>query len=141
MMKMKRYIYMIIAGLLVLGGCKGEQQEQVLGPEETVEAFCRAVAAKDMDRAMELCDTVAMKGYIDGWTRAWEELEQKDSSALRIASGMLTEAAFTVVKTEKAGDDRMVTYTLETGGKSKTRRAIVRKEEGEWRVAEMTDVQ
>lgn len=140
-MKMKRAIYIMIAVLPVLSGCRGERQEQVLGPEDTVEAFCRAMAAGDMDRAMELCDTVAMKGYLEGWTRTWNELAQEDSSALRIASGMLAEGEFTVVKTEKAGDDRMVTYTLETGGKSNTRRAIVRKEEGEWRVADMTDVQ
>lgn len=140
-MEMKRHVYMIIAMLLVMSGCRGEQQEQVLGPEETVEAFCRAVASGDMDTAMEMCDTVAMKGYLDGWTRTCNELAQKDSSALRIASGMLSEATFTIVNTEKAGDDRVVTYTLETGGRSKTRCAIVRKEEGAWRVAGMTDVQ
>lgn len=136
---MKRYPYIIIAALLLLNGCKNGQQEPALGPEETAEAFCRAVASGDMATAGMLCDTVAMKAYLDNWSATWKELEQQDSSALRIASGILSESSFAVVKTEKNGERRSVTFTLESEGKTKTRQAVLKKEEGVWRVEEMTD--
>jgi hypothetical protein len=82
-----------------------------------------------------------MKGYLETWTETWSELTRKDSSALRIAAGILSESTFTVTNVVKDGDRRIITYTLETGDKSKERSAVVRKEEGEWRVESMTDVQ
>ena len=88
-----------------------------------------------------LCDTVSMKEYLDVWTATWSELAHKDSSALRIASGILSQSAFTLVKVEKEGDRRTITFTLETEGHRKNRKAAVKKEEGEWRVESMTDVQ
>lgn len=124
----------------IMSGCGGSGEETVLGPEETVEAFCRAVAAGDMSRARELCDTSAMKSYLDAWNDTWEELYRKDSSALRIASGILSEAVVTVTDVEKAGDVRTVRYTLEADGRTKVRQAALRKEEGEWRVESLTDV-
>ena len=127
-------------GLLV--GCgRGQEAEKVMGPEQTLEAFCRAVAAGDMGTAEGLCDAEAMKEYLDGWKSTWQDLEKKDSSALKIAAGMLSEVEFSVVKVEKKGDVRFITYTLASGEKSKTRQAVVSKEEGEWRVKGMTDVQ
>ncbi len=132
---------MIIAALPVLAGCKGEQQETVLGPEETAEAFCRAVASGDMETAGMLADTVAMKPYLNSWKATWEEMEQQDSSAMKIAAGILSESSFTVVRTEKEGDRRAVTYRLEAEGRIKTRKAVLKKEEGEWRVEEVTDAQ
>lgn len=143
---MKRGCEFIFLKILILAvllsGCKDVKQgEQVLGPEAVVEAFCRAVAAGDMEQAGELCDTVSMKGYLDAWTETWAELAVKDSSALRIAAGILSESAFTVADVVKDGDRRIINYTLETGGKTKNRSAVVRKEEGEWRVESMTDAQ
>lgn len=138
---MNRYLYIIAAALLLSGGCRGGQQEAVLGPEDTVEAFFRATASGDMETARTLCDTAAMKVYLDNWTAAWEELEKQDSSALRIAAGILSESSFAVVKTEKDGERRAVTYTLESEENTKTRKAVLKKEEGEWRVEEVTDVQ
>jgi hypothetical protein len=38
-----------------------------------------------------------------------------------------------------ADDRRIVTYTLETDGLSKTKKAILRKEEGAWRVEAITE--
>ena len=134
--------YMLVGMLVLLVGCGGGQEaEKVMGPEQTLETFCRAVAAGDMEMAEGLCDAEAMKEYLDGWERTWQDLEKKDSCALKIAAGMLSEAEFTVMKVEKKGDERFITYTLASGGKDKTRQAVVTKEEGEWRVKGMTDVQ
>ena len=143
---MKRGCEFIFLKILILAvllsGCKDVKQgEQILGPEAVVETFCRAVASGDMEQAEELCDTVSMKGYLDAWTETWAELAVKDSSALRIAAGILSESTFTVTDVVKDGDRRIINYTLETGGKTKNRSAVVRKEEGEWRVESMTDAQ
>lgn len=125
---------------MTVNGCK-QQEESVLGPEDTVEAFCRAIAGGNMSQACQLCDTSAMKNYLDCWQEKWNELEAKDSSALRVAAGILSESLFSVEKTEKEGEKRVVTYTLESEGESKTCRAVLRKEEGEWRLEALTDVQ
>lgn len=137
---MKIY-HFIIMSLLLLSGCAGGEKKTVMSPEETVEAFCRTVAVGDMERACELCDTEAMKAYLENWNSTWKQLEKKDSSALRIAAGILSEAEFSVDRSEKDGDRRTVTYTLKTEGQSKSRKAILKKEEGEWKVEGLTDVQ
>ena len=136
---MKIYHFIIMA--LLLSGCAGGDKKAIMSPEETVEAFCRAVAGGDMERAGELCDAEAMKAYLESWNSTWEQLEKKDSSALRIAAGILSEAEFSVDRSEKEGDRRTVTYTLKTEGQSKSRKAILKKEEGEWKVEGLTDVQ
>ena len=137
---MKIYSFIILA-LLLLSGCAGGEKTALMSPEETVEAFCRAVTGGDMARAGELCDTEAMEVYLEAWNATWEQLEKKDSSALRIAAGILSEAEFSIDRSEKDGDKRTVTYTLKTEGQSKSRMAILKKEEGEWKVEGLTDVQ
>lgn len=138
MTEMKRFI--ILTAIVVLAGCRqGTEKEQAISPEQTVEAFCRAVASGDMSQAQSLCDTVAMEGYLQKWAEKWAALERKDSSALKIASGILSNAGIKVQKTERDGDKRVIIYTLEVDGKTKTRSAVVRKEEGAWRVENITD--
>ena len=121
-------------------GChRGTEKEQAMSPEQTVEAFCRTLASGEMTKARSLCDTGAMSSYLEDWADKWAELEKKDSSALRIASGILSEADICVLNTERDGEKRIVSYTIEVDGNIKTRRAVVRKEEGEWRVESITD--
>ena len=124
----------------MLSGCRGgEQGEQVSGPEAVVEAFCRAVAAGDFETAGGLCDTVSMKGYLDEWRKVWNDLQKEDSSALAIASSMLSGAEIEVIRTERYGEKRTVLYRIEAEGNSKTRTATVKNEEGEWKVEEISD--
>ena len=123
---------------LVGNGCKGGQSVE-MGPSEVVEAFNRAVTAGDFSKASELCDTVAMKDYLDSYHEAWDVLQAEDSSALSIAASILEKAVIEVEEVKKEGDKRIVLYTLEADGHSKTRKAIVKKEEGAWRVERITD--
>ena len=44
-----------------------------------------------------------------------------------------------IEKIEKADEGKAVYYTLEADGHTKTRKAIVKKTEGIWKVAEITD--
>ena len=124
----------------LLTGCGTDRQKKVLSPEETVEAFTRHIVAGEFDKARSLCDTVMMKDYIDGWMQTWEKLQQKDSSALVIASSFLAGADITIERSEKSDAGKDVYYCIETEGQSKKRMAKVRKEEGEWRVETITDV-
>ena len=111
-----------------------------LGPEETVEAFYRAVAGNNLEKAMSLCDTAAMKGYIRQYAQAWDMMAEKDSGATAIAAASLANAEFTVVDMTREGDKRMVTYTIATGkDMNKKKTAVVRKEEGVWKVEKITD--
>lgn len=134
--------YLIVAaGMVMAVGCGGNNAEEkkAMGPEAAVEAFCRAVAAGDFGTAGGLCDTVSMKGYLDEWRKVWNDLQKEDSSALAIASSMLSGAEIEVIRTERNGEKRTVLYRIEAEGNSKTRTATVKNEEGEWKVEEISD--
>ena len=125
---------------LVGNGCNGSRSAE-MGPAEVVEAFNRAVTAGDFDKASELCDTVAMMDYLESYKEAWDTLNAEDSTILSIASSILEKTVIKVEDVKKEGDKRVVLYSLEADGHSKTRKAVVRKEEGAWRVEMISDAQ
>ncbi len=115
------------------------ESRKVMTPEAVVENFCRAVAAGDFDAARALCDTVSMNEYLNNYQKVADSLQKRDSCAHAIASSILAGAEFEVNGVEKSGNDRSVKYTLKTGESTKAKKAIVTKEEGEWKVKEITD--
>lgn len=131
----------LAVAVLLTAGCGGKKEKKdVMGPEETVEAFVRAVAGGEFSEAMSFCDTLTMKKYISDYAQAWDVLVRKDSGAVAIAAAVLAEADFRTEDVVKDGDQRKVTYTLDAGeGKNKKKTATVRKEEGVWIVEEITD--
>ena len=110
-----------------------------MGPAEVVEAFNRAITAGDFAQARQLCDTVLMEDYLNSYQEAWDVILAEDSTALSIASSILEKAVIDVVEVKKEDEKRIVLYTLEADGHSKTRKATVKKEEGAWRVKRITD--
>ena len=129
--------------ILMAVGC-GERSEkkavEALGPEETVEAFCRAVAGGEFKEAAALCDTASMQAYIDRYAEAWKMQAKKDSSATAIAAATLSEAEFVFDKAIKDGDTRTVLYTISSGEEmTKRKTATVKKVEGVWKVEKITD--
>ena len=138
-MRNKIFIAALIGICTLMHGCRDAEEEKAMGPEAAVEAFCRAVAAGDFETAGGLCDTVSMKGYLDEWRKVWNDLQKEDSSALAIASSMLSGAEIEVIRTERNGEKRTVLYRIEAEGNSKTRTATVKNEEGEWKVEEISD--
>ena len=124
---------------LMMGGCfSGKEKKD--GPEVVVENFYRAMAAGEWDKACCLCDTVAMKDYLEGYQQAWESFSQEDSAVMEVASSMLTDAAVEVTGIEKAEDGRLVQFTVQTGYIKVERKALVKKdEEGAWKVTEITE--
>lgn len=110
-----------------------------MGPTETVEAFCKAVASQQWEKAQELCDTTKMKEYIDAYKAAFDKFIKEDEGAAKVAGSILGDANVTIADVRKENDVRIVTYTLEADGLSKTNKATLRKEEGEWRVEAITE--
>ena len=137
---MKKYLFVIIIGICsIVSGCGNAVEKKAeMGPEAVVEAFNRAVTAGDFDMARSLCDTVSMKGYLDSYMEAWATLQKEDSSALAMASSLLTGAVIEIGKVVKNGEDREIYYSLEADGHRQERKATVKKEEGEWKVQEIT---
>lgn len=141
MTDMAKHIYLLM-GLLaaVFSSCASPSaEEQPMGPEDTVVAFNRAITAGDFTQASALCDTVSMKDYLESYMEAWEVISREDSSALAIASSILSGAVIEITDVKKADDRRIVSYTLEADGHSKKRSATVRKEGKKWRVELITD--
>lgn len=126
------------AAALALAACSGRESKET-GPEEVVGRFNRAITAGDFALAKSLCDTMTMKEYLDSYSEAWDVLLEEDSTALAIASDLLSGAVLEIEKTEKEDDGKAVYYTLEADGHRKTRKATVRKTEGVWKIAEITD--
>ena len=141
---MGRMIYGAVTVLLIMAAGCGERNsgstDVALGPEETVEAFCRAVAGSDFEKAMSLCDTTTMKGYIGQYAQAGDMMARKDSGATAIAAASLANAEFIVEDMTRDGDKRMIIYTIAAGkDMNKKKTAVVRKEEGAWKVEKITD--
>ena len=130
---------------LMMAGCGGGQEKKAekraeMGPEGTVEAFCRAVAGGDFAAAKALCDTVAMKPYIDSYAEALTSQTKKDGGAAAIAAESLSMMEFTTDDIVKDGDSRKVHYTIAgPEGMIKKKTATVKKIEGVWKVEEITD--
>lgn len=141
MMTMKRIIsiFALISCLAIICGCH-RQEKSVMDAETVLETFCRAMAAGDFDLAVSLCDTTGMKDYLSAYRQAWEMLQEKDSSTLSIASSQLAGSTFSIADTERTEKGKVIYYSLSTEERTKDRKALVRKEEGEWKVAEITDM-
>lgn len=124
---------------MCLFGCKGSEKSVEMGPVETVEAFCKAVATGQWDDAKALCDTLSIGEYIENQMQTWAQLEKEDEGAMRVAKSIMESATVTIDDMHKADEKRIVTYTIKTDGLSKTKKAVLRKEEGAWRVEAITE--
>ncbi len=133
----------LIAAAVIICSCnQAGKQEKALGPEETVEAFCKAVACGDFSTARELCDTVSMAPYIEACQEKWDNMARMDSALVDIAAALLSSAQIEINETVKDGECRKVFYTIDaTMGMKKEKVATVKKEEGAWRVGMISDAQ
>ncbi len=125
-----RYLTIAAAALVLLVSCSHKENE--MSAEEVVETFYRSVASGDFDSAGKLCDSTSMKDYIRMYAEEFEKQQKRDSSAARIAGAVLSNADFSVIRTEKDGSGRKIHYSLEVQSITKTKTARLKKEEGEW---------
>ncbi len=135
-MKTLKYIFICAAAALALscGGKKG-----AMAPEEVVETFTRAIAAGDFSAARVLCDTVSMNAYLENCRQAMDAVQKEDCCVFAIAAAMLEGAEFEVSGVLKEGNERTVLYQIGTCGCTKAKKAVLKKEEGEWKLREITD--
>ena len=137
---MKSKILIVLIGVCaMMNGCRNAEEKKAMGPEEVAVAFCKSVAGGEFEKAMELCDTAAMKGYIDAKAEAWSRISEQDSSAFAIAAKMLSGAEVIIDDVIKEGDERHVFCTIGFEGNTKGKVLIMKKEEGEWRVKTIAD--
>lgn len=128
-----------IAVVILISGSGKKDGAKETGPEAVVEAFTKAMAAGEFETAYGLCDTVRMKPYLENYRKVWEELLEEDSTSLAIASSILSGSGFEVSGNEKGNEGRIIYYSIEAEGEKLERKAEVVKEEGEWRVADITE--
>lgn len=138
-MESKIFIIALVGICTLMHGCRDAEEKTAMGPEEVAESFCRAVAGGEFAQAWALCDTVAMKDYIDGRKEEWAMKEKQDSGAFRIASQMLSEVEFTIDDIVKEGEERHIFCSIGFDGNKKGKLIILNKEEGEWKVKETAD--
>ena len=74
-MKNKIFIVALIGICTIMYGCRNAEEKKAMGPEDVVEAFSKALASGDFENARCLCDSIAMKDYIEGWTEPKEDWE------------------------------------------------------------------
>ena len=138
-MRNKIFIAALIGICTLMHGCRDAQEKKAMEPEEVAEQFCRAVAGGEFGQAWALCDTVAMRDYLNEQEASWKMLEQVDSSAFSIASEMLRNIDFTVEDIVKEGEERHLFTSIGFNGSNKGKLIILKKEEGEWKVSQIAD--
>lgn len=127
----------IILGIAATVAACSQNNETVLGPEDALEAFHKALYSGEFEQAKALCDTLGMKGYIDSFRTVWE---RNDAAVTEIVSDIMSETQMKITDTKKSEEGRTIFYELTFDGKSKTKAASMKKEEGEWKIARITDL-
>lgn len=117
-----------------------DQEQKALGPEETVQAFYKAVSRGDFEAAAGLCDTVSMGSYLEMNRNNWEHMRQTDSTVAEIAASLLSSAEVEIGDVVRENDRRMVHYSIDAVmGMKKNKIATVKKEGSAWKVEKITD--
>jgi hypothetical protein len=109
------------------------------GPEVIVRDFTEAMKTGDFEKARSLCDTSAMQEYLDAYMQKWETKSLKDSAAFASTVRILGETTIEIDKVDMLDGVCFIDYTLGLDGNIRKCHAGLKKEEGEWKVTEITD--
>lgn len=127
---------LFIVSAVVLAGC-AEKKNAELGPEETLDKFYERLCAGEINEAMSLCDTLAMKDYINSINQTWETTGE---AVRAILPAILSETVVDVTDVVKNGEERTVFYKLTaSSGQNKEKIATLMKEERAWKITAITD--
>lgn len=129
----------VVALAAVLFGGKDKAEVRKAGPETVIMEFTEAMKTGDFAKAYSLCDTVSMHGYLDAYMKKWEEKSLKDSAAFASTVRILEETTMETDGVEEKDGVCFIDYTLKLDGSMRKCRTGLKKEEGEWKVAEITD--
>ena len=131
----------IILSLTLLKRDGGNRSTEI-GPGETVIAFHTALTEGNIALAKSLCITLSMEEYINAYSDALSAKTKQDSCTAAIAAGILSNAEVVIDEIKREGDTRLAFYTIYAGeGMKKSKVAVLKKEEGAWKVGSITDRQ
>ena len=129
-------ILLLTAVAGVLTGCF-QSRKNVPGAEETVKTFYESLYRGEFDKAESMCNALGMEEYIGNVRNRWSEA---DSSVMTIVPAILSEISLEVTDIVKNGQERTVFYELTaTDGTSREKIAVLRNEEGAWKIKAITD--
>lgn len=125
----------VVFGIAIFGKKGGKGSES--GPEKTLTTFYENLYAGDFSSAESLCDTLSMGAYLETFRCAWDAA---DKDIIDAVPGILAKTEIEITDIEKDGQTRTVFYTMTAPeGRTKEKIAELRKEEGEWIIATITD--
>lgn len=128
------------AVILIISGSRKEKEEK-MEAAETVELFCRSVASGDWEDAAQVCDTLLMQDYIDRCRNIWEtETDREEKRIVELAKEMMSSMTFTALQEKKVPGGVEVSFCIEMEGEeARYRTATLKRQEGIWKVTEITD--
>jgi hypothetical protein len=109
------------------------------GPEAVVIEFTEAMKAGDFEKAQKFCDLGTMKEYLDAYMQKWETKSLKDSASFASTVRILEQTVIEIDEVDMQDGVCFIDYTLRMDKNTRKCRASLKKEEGEWRVTEITD--
>lgn len=125
----------VVFGIAIFKMKSGKSTDK--GPQVVLETFYESLYCGDFSSAETLCDTLTMGDYIKGFRDAWNAV---DKDLVESVPGLLSKTAIEVTDIERDGQTRTIFYTLTAPeGRTKEKIAAMRKEEGEWKIAAITD--
>ena len=136
-MKKIGFILICIAGLAAVGCGSGKNE---IAPAEVVVRFHHALTSMDFSVADEYCTDGAVQEYMATFKTACEQRLKKDNAATEAAVLLLSKDEVIIEDTARNKDQRTVFYTISDGcGQTKDKVAVLKKVEGEWKIAEIKD--
>ena len=107
--------------------------------EIALENFIYALRDGDFETAFSLCDTTLMHDYLEAYKQIWEAKSQKDSASFAALTSKVGNIILHTTDLKELDGVCIIDYTLSMDEFTKQCSATVRKEEGEWKVATITN--
>lgn len=133
-----RNILLILTLFAAVSCFSGKKEDR--GPEAVVVAFNKALLSGDLNAAGALCDSAGMCDYLQTCSKALHLVDAEDSSLVNLTSAILSESEVRIVSTSRQDKELCVIYVLETLAGNKQKKAKLGKEEGEWKILKLTDM-
>lgn len=128
-----------VVAVLFLPGEEKAHETVKAGPEAVVIEFTEAMKAGNFEKAQKFCDPETMQEYLDAYMQKWEDMSIKDSSAFASTVRILGETTIEIGEVDMQDGVCFIDYTLRLDKNARKCRASMKKEEGEWKVTEITD--
>ena len=148
-MKIKKNNYLLIAAvailacgfaaLMILPENEAKLAPQKAKAEVVLEKFYEAMKVGDFETAFELCDTTSMQDYLEAYRSRWKKQSQKDSADFAAITSVLSQMTVSIDEVREQDGMCFISYTLAMDEMTKQCTATAKKEEGEWKVAAITN--